>query len=77
MATPIAVPQLGWEMTEGILVEWLVEPGATVAVGDPLYALETDKTTNEIPAPVAGVLTNITGVAGETYPCGTVIAEIE
>jgi pyruvate/2-oxoglutarate dehydrogenase complex dihydrolipoamide acyltransferase (E2) component len=77
MATPIAVPQLGWEMTEGTLVEWLVEPGAVVAAGDPLYVLETDKTENEIPAPISGVVKSITGVVGETYACGTLIAEIE
>lgn len=77
MATPIAVPQLGWEMTEGTLLEWLVEPGAAVAAGDPLYVLETDKTENEIPAPVGGIVTKVIGVPGETYPCGTTIAEIE
>ena len=75
MGTPIAIPPLGWEMTEGTLIEWLVEDGATVTVGQPLYNLETDKVENTIEAPLAGVV-SITGEPGETYDVGTVIAEI-
>ena len=75
MGTPIAIPQLGWEMTEGVLTEWLVEDGATVTLGQPLYILETDKVENTIEAPIAGVV-SITGAPGETYDVGTVIAEI-
>ena len=76
MATPISIPKLGVSMTEGTLVEWLVADGATVAPGDPLYRIETDKVENEIEAPVAGVVRR-TGAEGETYEVGTQIGTIE
>lgn len=75
MATDIILPKIGFSMTEGVLAEWLVEDGATVAEGSPLYAIESDKSTNEVEAPAAGVV-RITGVAGETYEVGTVIGTI-
>jgi len=62
-------------MTEATIVEWLVADGDSVQEGQPLYLLETDKTENEVPSPVAGVITLI-GAVDETYEVGTVIAEI-
>jgi pyruvate/2-oxoglutarate dehydrogenase complex dihydrolipoamide acyltransferase (E2) component len=76
MSTEILVPKLGMSMTEGVLTEWLVADGAAVEAGTPIYALETDKSVQEIEAPVAGTL-RITGVAGETYEPGTAIGSID
>ena len=76
MATDIILPKIGFSMTEGVLAEWLVEDGATVKEGDPLYGIESDKSTNEVEAPASGVV-RITGVPGETYEVGTVIGTIE
>jgi pyruvate/2-oxoglutarate dehydrogenase complex dihydrolipoamide acyltransferase (E2) component len=76
MATDIILPKIGFSMTEGVLAEWLAQDGATVAAGDPLYAIESDKSTNEVEAPASGTL-RITGVAGETYQVGDVIGAIE
>lgn len=75
MATPLTIPQLERSMTEGTLAEWLVDDGAVVAEGEPIYVLEADKTTQEIEAPVAGRLTRQVS-AGATYPVGTQIGEI-
>lgn len=75
MASRLKIPKLGMSMTEATIVEWLVADGDSVQEGQPLYLLETDKTENEVPSPVAGVITLI-GVADETYEVGTVIAEI-
>jgi len=61
--------------TEGTLAEWLVEDGALVAEGQPIYCLETDKSVQEIEAPESGRLTQKVA-AGETYPVGTQIGEI-
>jgi pyruvate/2-oxoglutarate dehydrogenase complex dihydrolipoamide acyltransferase (E2) component len=72
----INIPKLGWTMEEGTLSEWLVEDGATVAAGDPLYVLESDKVENEIEAPESGVL-HRTKKAGEAYPVGTEIGRID
>jgi len=75
MATDLILPQLAMSMTEGQLIEWLVEDGAAVAEGQAIYTIEADKATQEIEAPVAGVLRQI-GAAGETYEVGAKIGEI-
>jgi pyruvate/2-oxoglutarate dehydrogenase complex dihydrolipoamide acyltransferase (E2) component len=71
----VTIPKIGFSMNEGELAEWLVEDGAQVAEGDPLYSLEADKSTNEVESPASGTL-RIIGQVGETYEVGTVIAEI-
>ena len=76
MATPISIPKLGVSMTEGTLVEWLVDDGAHVQPGDVLYRLETDKVENDVESPVAGTVRR-TGVEGETYEVGTQVGVIE
>ncbi len=75
MATSLTIPKLQMSTTEGTLVEWLVEDGATVEAGQPIYALETDKSVQEITAPESGKLTQ-KQPAGETYAVGTEIGEI-
>jgi pyruvate/2-oxoglutarate dehydrogenase complex dihydrolipoamide acyltransferase (E2) component len=72
----INIPKLGVAMTEGTLVEWAVPDGSAVEAGQVIYTLETDKVENEMEAPVAGILRHH-GEEGETYPVGTLIAEIE
>lgn len=76
MATEILLPKLGFSMNEGVLAEWLVADGSTVTEGQPLYALESDKSTNEVEAPVSGTL-RVLKVIGETYEVGTVLGVIE
>ena len=71
----ILLPKLGFSVNEANLVEWMVADGATVAKGDPLYSLESEKSVPEIAAPAAGVL-KILQPAGAVYEVGTVIAEI-
>lgn len=75
MATTLTIPKLQMSTTEGTLAEWLVDDGAVVEAGQPIYALETDKSVQEIEAPEAGKLTQ-SKAAGETYPVGTEIGEI-
>jgi pyruvate/2-oxoglutarate dehydrogenase complex dihydrolipoamide acyltransferase (E2) component len=72
----VAVPKLGWHVSEAYLVEWLVADGAIVNAGEPLYTLETEKAEQVIEAPVSGVV-RIKAAAEETYPVGHLIAEIE
>ena len=76
MATDVILPKLGFSMNEGTLAEWLAEDGATVTEGQPLFALESDKSTNEVESPASGVL-KIIKATGETYEVGTVLATIE
>lgn len=75
MATDVLLPKLGFSMNEGILAEWLVADGGQAVEGEPLYALESEKSTQEVESPASGTLTVI-GVVGETYQVGDVIATI-
>jgi pyruvate/2-oxoglutarate dehydrogenase complex dihydrolipoamide acyltransferase (E2) component len=72
----IILPKIGFSTTEAQIAEWLVEDGATVTEGQPLFSIESDKSTNEVEAPASGKVT-ITGVVGETYEVGTVIGSID
>lgn len=75
MTTEIKIPAIGMSMTEGTLTEWLVDDGASVEKGEPLYSLELDKSVQEIESPASGTLKQI-GEEGETYEVGTLIGEI-
>jgi pyruvate dehydrogenase E2 component (dihydrolipoamide acetyltransferase) len=70
----IRLPQLGLTMTEGTLLEWLVQPGEHVTAGQLLYVCETEKIANEIAADRAGVIGELLVAAGDTVPVGTVLA---
>jgi pyruvate/2-oxoglutarate dehydrogenase complex dihydrolipoamide acyltransferase (E2) component len=76
MATEILLPKLGFSMNEGQLNEWLAEDGAQIAEGQPLFTLESDKSTNEVEAPASGIL-RIAAAVGEVYEVGTVLGTIE
>lgn len=71
----LKLPKMAVSMQEGTLVEWLVKNGDTVAVGQPLYVIETEKTSSEVESPFAGEI-NILAETGESYKVGTPIAEI-
>jgi 2-oxoglutarate dehydrogenase E2 component (dihydrolipoamide succinyltransferase) len=76
MAVEIKVPSVGESITEGTLSRWLKQEGDTVRVDEPVFELETEKATGEVPAPVAGVL-HILVPAGETIAIGSVVGRIE
>ena len=76
MSVEIILPQLGFSMQDGKLVEWLVADGGAVAEGQPLFSLETDKSVQEVEAPASGVL-KIALAADETYNVGTILGHIE
>lgn len=76
MTVEVLLPKLGFAMEEGELAEWLVEDGGQAVEGEPLYALESEKSTQEVESPASGTL-RILKQPGETYPVGTVLATIE
>ena len=75
MSIKLTIPKLQMSMTEGVLAEWLVDDGALVQEGQAIYALETDKATQEIEAPASGKLVR-KAEAGQTYDVGVEIGEI-
>jgi 2-oxoglutarate dehydrogenase E2 component (dihydrolipoamide succinyltransferase) len=75
--TDVQVPVLGESITEGTLAQWLKKPGEAVKADEPIASLETDKVTVEVPAPVAGVLSEQLVQEGETVAVGSLIARID
>lgn len=76
MAEIIIMPKLGFNMSEGKLVKWHIAEGAEVRKGDPLFAIETDKTTIDIEATGSGVLKAILIAEGDTVPVTLPVAII-
>ncbi|MEO1999871.1 MAG: dihydrolipoamide acetyltransferase family protein [Planctomycetaceae bacterium] len=56
MAIEIVVPRLGWSMDEGTFAEWLKQDGDSVAVGDMLFVLESEKAAQEVESFDSGIL---------------------
>jgi len=73
--TPVLVPQLGTEITEAEVTEWLRADGDTVAAGDPIVSITTTKMALELEAPVSGRLC-IRTPEGEIAAVGAILAEI-
>ena len=75
--TEIRVPTLGESVTEATIGRWFKKAGDEVKVDEPLVELETDKVTIEVPAPTAGVLSDIAAKDGETVAVGALLGEIK
>jgi len=73
---PIAVPKWGIEMVEGTITTWNKSEGDTVAKGDEVFEMESDKIVNVWDAPVAGVLRRIIAAAGDAHPVGALLGVI-
>jgi 2-oxoglutarate dehydrogenase E2 component (dihydrolipoamide succinyltransferase) len=73
----IRVPALGESVTEATVGKWFKQPGDAVAVDEPLVELETDKVTLEVPAPAAGVLSDIAVKNGDTVAVGALLGQIK
>jgi pyruvate dehydrogenase E2 component (dihydrolipoyllysine-residue acetyltransferase) len=72
----IQMPQLGETVTEGTITRWLKSVGDHVDADEPLFEVSTDKVDSEVPAPVAGTLSEILVQEGETAEVGTRLAVI-
>jgi 2-oxoglutarate dehydrogenase E2 component (dihydrolipoamide succinyltransferase) len=73
----IRVPTLGESVTEATIGKWFKKAGDAVAVDEPLVELETDKVTIEVPAPSAGVLSEIAAKDGDTVAVGALLGQIK
>ncbi|HZH82478.1 MAG TPA: lipoyl domain-containing protein, partial [Phototrophicaceae bacterium] len=70
------MPALGVAQQTGTLLKWLKKEGQSVAKGEPVMEIETDKATVEIEAPATGILTQVIAQPGDEVPVGTRIALI-
>jgi pyruvate dehydrogenase E2 component (dihydrolipoamide acetyltransferase) len=76
MAVEIILPRVDMDMEAGKITRWFIAEGQSVAKGQPLFEIETDKAAMEIEAPADGVLRGVTGRAGDTFPVGAVVGWI-
>ena len=75
--TSIRMPNLGAEAATGKVASWLRGVGDTVAVGDVIAELETEKATVEFGAPVAGRIVEIAQPEGVDVEIGDVLLIID
>jgi 2-oxoglutarate dehydrogenase E2 component (dihydrolipoamide succinyltransferase) len=70
------MPQLGETVTEGTITRWFKQVGEAVAADEPLFEVSTDKVDSEVPAPAAGVVSEILVAEGDTVEVGARLAVI-
>src|SRR4051795_39019 len=76
MPTPVEVPKLGNTVEECLIARWAKHNGDTVAAGDLVCEIETDKATFEVTAPVDGTILEILFDEGAYVPVFTTIFTI-
>jgi 2-oxoisovalerate dehydrogenase E2 component (dihydrolipoyl transacylase) len=70
------LPDLGEGLTEAALIRWLVAPGDTVRVDQPIAEVETAKSVVELPSPFAGTVAALHGAEGDTLAVGAPLLEV-
>jgi len=73
----VKVPQLSESVAEGTLLIWKKKPGEAVAIDEILVEIETDKVVLEVPAPVAGIMSQLVRADGSQVVSEEVIARID
>ena len=71
------MPRMGESITEGTIINWLVNEGDSFEEGDILVEVATDKVDNEVPAPSAGKMISHKVSAKDIVPVGAIIAVLE
>lgn len=77
MKKKVLVPKTGMGITEGTVAKWLKSEGDTVTEGEVIVEIESAKATEDVPAPMTGVLSKILVAEGQTVEVYTEIAVIE
>ena len=76
MSTDIKIPVIGESIKEARILRWLKKDGEYVKVDESLLEIETDKASDNVPAPAAGIVRIITA-ADQVVAVGGVIGKIE
>lgn len=77
MSGEIIVPSVGESITEVVISRWLVPVGSYVPVDTPVVALETDKASVEVPAPIQGFLRSVEKQEDDVAEVGDLLGMIE
>ncbi len=70
------MPSVGQTTDELVIVEWLKKEGDTVALGESLFSVQTDKAQVEVESVAAGTLLKVLRDAGDTVQAGSPVAYI-
>jgi 2-oxoglutarate dehydrogenase E2 component (dihydrolipoamide succinyltransferase) len=73
----VTIPQIGESITSVFIARWLKKPGEAVAEGDPLFEVDSDKASMEVPSPTGGVLRETLAEEGDEIDIGAVVARID
>ncbi len=76
MAQEIIMPDVGSGVEEGILLNWTKQVGDSIASGDVIAEIETDKATVEVPVTVSGTILQLNGTPGQALRVGAVIGMV-
>ncbi|MDQ3642431.1 MAG: acetoin dehydrogenase dihydrolipoyllysine-residue acetyltransferase subunit, partial [Actinomycetota bacterium] len=74
--TKVGMPKWGLSMTQGKILDWLVDEGSSVDAGTEVVEIETEKIAGAVEAPVAGILCRHVADSGETVPVGGLVGVI-
>lgn len=77
MRHTVKLPRLADTVDEVVVLSWSCQVGDTVAEGESLMSVETDKIDTDVPSPIGGVLVEQLVEEGEEIPTGTDIAIVE
>jgi 2-oxoglutarate dehydrogenase E2 component (dihydrolipoamide succinyltransferase) len=75
--TEFKLPRMGESITEGTIINWLVQPGESFEEGDIIVEVGTDKVDNEVPAPFSGTMVETKYNAKDVVKIGEVIAILQ
>lgn len=74
---PVYMPKFGMTMTEGLITAWYRHEGDTVAQGEPLFSVETEKAAADVEAPASGTIVEVCVDAESDAAVGSIVAYIE
>jgi pyruvate dehydrogenase E2 component (dihydrolipoamide acetyltransferase) len=74
--TKLSMPKWGLSMTEGTLVQWLVEEGTELSPGDEVVEVESEKINNAVETPGPGTLRRKVANEGDVIPVGGLLGVI-
>jgi len=72
----VRMPKFGLSMEKGFITKWYKKEGDKVAEGEPLFEVESEKITNDVPSPATGFLKKIVVPEGEEQTVGEVVGYI-
>lgn len=77
MRVHLTLARVGMNMEEATIAAWYKRPGESFAAGEALYEIETEKVTQQITAPEAGILLEICVAEGEDAAVGDAVCVVD